>query len=206
LFCAFKEGAWASSRGSDAHWITHITKLEFLPCFKCAFDAAITKDNIQGDFQGAGFVPFDPEAVILQLDIWLHMPTPPPVNNTPSGWQLQTPSNTLEFGSQSKLIQERIQQHADNLPTSMVDTLKKFATGVEMMAHQMVLMRNQVAELQAANKAATQCKSCKRKRVQKEGTLTVEEGVRLTALKEFNTRSDWKKAKKRAHVEVGKPS
>ena len=30
--------------------ITHITKLEFLPCFKCAFDAAITPSNIQGGF------------------------------------------------------------------------------------------------------------------------------------------------------------
>jgi hypothetical protein len=30
--------------------ITHITKLEFLPCFKGAFDAAITKANIQGGF------------------------------------------------------------------------------------------------------------------------------------------------------------
>jgi hypothetical protein len=88
----------------------------------------------------------------------------------------------------------------------MVDALKKFAKGAEMMAHQIVLMRNQVAELQAANKAATQRKSRKRKRVQKEGTLTVEEGVRLTTLKEFNARSDGKKAKKRARVEVGEPS
>jgi hypothetical protein len=39
-----------------------------------------------------------------------------------------------------------------------------------------------------------------RKRVQKEGVLTVEDGVRLTTLKEFNARSDRKKAKKRARV------
>jgi hypothetical protein len=70
----------------------------------------------------------------------------------------------------------------------------------------MVLMRNQVAELQAANEAATRRKSHKRKRVQKEGTPTVEEGVRLTTLKEFRARSDGKKAKKRARVKVGEPS
>jgi hypothetical protein len=46
----------------------------------------------------------------------------------------------------------------------------------------------------------------KRKRIQKEGTLTVEEGVRLTTLKEFAARSDGKKVKKRARVEVGEPS
>jgi hypothetical protein len=74
------------------------------------------------------------------------------------------------------------------------------------MAHQMVLMRNQVAELQAANKAATQHKSHKRKRLYQDGTLTANKGVRLTTLKEFGARRDGKKAKKRAHVEVGKPS
>ncbi len=75
-----------------------------------------------------------------------------------------------------------------------------------MIAHSLVLMRNQVAELQAANKAATRCKSHKRKRIQQEGSLTFSEGVRLTALKEFNARSDGKKAKKKARVDTGTQS
>jgi ribosomal protein L32 len=66
------------------------------------------------------------------------------------------------------------------------------------MAHSLVLMRNQVADLQAAYKAATRRRSHKRKRVQQEGTLTFSEGVRLATLKEFNARSDGKKAQKRA--------
>jgi hypothetical protein len=41
--------------------------------------------------------------------------------------------------------------------------------------------RIQVAELQAANKAATRRKSHERKRVQKEGTQTVEEGLMVAA-------------------------
>jgi hypothetical protein len=49
--------------------ITYITKLEFLPCFKRAFNAAITPSNIQGGFRGAGLVPFDPERVITALDV-----------------------------------------------------------------------------------------------------------------------------------------
>jgi hypothetical protein len=64
-------------------------------------------------------------------------------------------TNTLELGSQSKLIREKIQRHIDSSPTLMVHALEKFAKGAEMMAHQMVLMCNQVAELQAANEAAT---------------------------------------------------
>jgi hypothetical protein len=82
--------------------INHITKLEFLPCFKAAFSASITTNNILGGFRGAGLAPFDPEAVISKLDVRLRTPSPPPVINAP--WQSQTPSNTLELGSQSKQI------------------------------------------------------------------------------------------------------
>jgi hypothetical protein len=181
--------------------INHITKLEFLPCFIAAFNAAITKSNILGGFRGAGLVPLNPEVVISQLDIRLRTPTPPTVEDSP--WQSQTPSNTLEFGSQSKLIRERIQRHVDSSPTSMVNALAKFTKGAEMMAHSMVLITKRNAELQAANEAASRRKSHKRKRVQQEGTLIVEEGIRLTALKEFGARSDGKKAKKRARADEG---
>jgi hypothetical protein len=87
--------------------ITHITKLEFLPCFIRAYKAAITPSNIQGGFRGAGLVPFDPERVIIALDVRLRTPSPPlPINH--ELWQSQTPSNTLELGSQSTLVKERI--------------------------------------------------------------------------------------------------
>jgi hypothetical protein len=86
--------------------IIYITKLEFLPCFKGAFDTAIIKANIQGGFRGASLVLFNPEAVILKLNVRLRIPPLPTVED--GLWQSQTLSNTLEFGSQSKLIQERI--------------------------------------------------------------------------------------------------
>ena len=184
--------------------ITHISKLEFLPCFKAAFDAAITESNIQGGFRGAGLVPFDPEAVVGKLEVRLCTPPLPTVDH--STWHSQTPTNTLEFGSQSKLVRERIQRHGSSSPTLMVDALDRLTKGAEMMAHSLVLVRNQVAELQAANEAATRRKSHKRKRIQRDGTLTVSEGVRLTTLKEFGARSDGKKAKKKVRIETGTQS
>ena len=75
-----------------------------------------------------------------------------------------------------------------------------------MIAHSLVLMTKRNAELEAANEVATRRKSHKRKRVQKEGTLTISEGLRLTTLKEFGARSNGKKVKKRARVEVGELS
>ena len=85
----------------------------------------------------------------------------------------------------------------------MVDALNQLTKGAEMMAHLLVLVRNQVAELQAANEAATRRKSHKRKRVQRDGTLTVSEGVQLTTLKEFRACSNRKKAKKKVRIETG---
>ena len=184
--------------------INHITKLEFLPCFKAAFDDAITKSNILGGFRGAGLVPLDPEVVISKLDVRLHTPPLPTIEDSP--WQSQTPSNTLEFGSQSKLVLERIQRHVDSSPTSMIEAIKSLSKGAELMIHQGVLLCHQVSELQAANEAATQRRKHKRKRLQKEGTLTVEEGLRLTTLKEFEARSNGERAKKRTRAEGGEPT
>ena len=184
--------------------ITHITKLEFLPCFKRAFDAAITSSNIQGGFRGAGLVPFAPDRVISRLDVKLRTPSPLPPSNSP--WQSQTPSNALELGSQSTLVKSRIQRHLDSSPTSMVEAFEKVSKGAAIIAHKLVLAQREIAALKAANEAATRRKSRKRKHIQAEGTLTAEEGQRLAALREFGARSDGKKAKKQVRAEVGEPS
>jgi hypothetical protein len=184
--------------------ISHITKLEFLPCFIAAFKDSITKSNIQGGFRGAGLVPLDAEAVISKLDVRLRTPSPQATNVAP--WVSKTPSNTLEFRSQSTLIRERIRRHVNSSPTHMVEAVKKLAKGAEIMAHSLVLMSNQVKELQAANEAASRRKARKRKRIKAEGTLTAKEGVRLTTLKEFAARSDRKKAKKSARAEGSEPT
>jgi len=69
-----------------------------------------------------------------------------------------------------------------------------------------VLAQKEIAELRAANRAATQRKSHKRKRIQAEGILTIEEGARLAALKDFGARGDRKRSKRLVEAEVGEPS
>jgi hypothetical protein len=150
-------------------------------------------------------VPFDPERVITTLNVRLRTPSPPlPINNEP--WQSQTPSNTLEFRSQSTLVKARIQRHVDSSPTSIVEAFKKVSKEAAIIAHKLVLAQKEIAELRAANKAATRRKSHKRKRVQAEGTLIVEDGARLTALKEFRARSNKKKVKKQVRAKGGEPT
>jgi hypothetical protein len=85
----------------------------------------------------------------------------------------------------------------------MVKAFKKVSKGAAIIAHKLVLTQQEIAELRAANEAATRRKSHKRKRVKAKGTLTVEDGLQLTTLKEFGARSDGKKAKKRVRADGG---
>jgi hypothetical protein len=103
-------------------------------------------------------------------------------------------------------VKTRIQRHVDSSPTSIVEAFEKVSKGAAIIAHKLVLAQQEIAELRAANEAASRRKSHKRKRIQREGTLVVEEGQRLTALKEFGARSDGKKQKKRVRAEGGELS
>jgi hypothetical protein len=47
----------------------HITKDKFFPAFKAAFNVVFTEQNVKGGFRGSGLVPWDPEAVVLKLDV-----------------------------------------------------------------------------------------------------------------------------------------
>ena len=51
--------------------ITHITKKDFFPTFKKAFDATITKSNIKRSFKRTKLVPMDPRNVLSKLDVKL---------------------------------------------------------------------------------------------------------------------------------------
>ena len=135
----------------------------------------------------------------------LRTPSPPlPTNNTP--WQLQTPSNTLEFDSQLTLIRNKYKREQGSLLNSVLSALKHYAKGGAILSHKLVIATERIKELEAAAEAATRHKSHKRRRIQKEGTLTVEEGQRLTALKEFGANSDGKKRRKRVRAEGGELS
>jgi hypothetical protein len=66
-----------------------------------------------------------------------------------------------------------------------------------MIIHRGIVTRQRLSEPQEAHKAATRRESHKRKRMKKERTLTVEEGVRLTTLRKSRARNNGKKANRR---------
>jgi hypothetical protein len=56
--------------------INHITKCEFFSAFKTAHFNTMTVGNVKAGFRSAGLVPYNPEAVLSQLDVKLRTPTP----------------------------------------------------------------------------------------------------------------------------------
>jgi len=77
--------------------ITYILKTEFFPAFHAAFQATITEKNIKGGFRGADLAPFNPESVILKLDMKLRTPTPPEEAAEPlTPWVSKTPKTVLK--------------------------------------------------------------------------------------------------------------
>jgi hypothetical protein len=78
---------------------------------------------------------------------------------------LQTLSNTLEFKSQLTLIWEKYKKQQGSLPNSIASALKHYAKGAVVIAHKLVLAQQEIAKLQAANKAATRRRLHKRKQI-----------------------------------------
>jgi hypothetical protein len=156
--------------------ITHITKLEFLCGFREAFRTTITPTNIKAGFLGAGLAPYDPARVISKLDIQLRTPSPPanPPPTTPT-WISATPHNPYETTSQTELIKSRIAAHQNSSPTHILAAVDKLAKGATAVAHQLALLRGELATVRKANEALSRRKRAKRTRIRLGGSLTVQE-------------------------------
>ena len=164
------------------HHINHITKLEFLPAFKAAFDRSFTLANICSAFRGAGLIPLDPDAVLSKLDIQLRTPTPAALPEAP--WEACTPSNVRELEAQSTLIRERVRRHKSSSPASIIQAIDQLKKGAEVIMLSAELMRDRITSLERANEAASKQKQRKKKRIQQRGTLTKREGEDILAQRE----------------------
>ena len=165
--------------------INYITKLEFLPAFKAAFDAAFTKQNIKAGFRATGLVLYDPENVISYLDLRLKTPTPPPIKE--QSWTSKTPQNAEELGSQTAHLRNRIVRHQDSSPTSINEALDHLVKGSQLIAHKLTLIGAEIKALQEANGLKKRRERKRKRRIHQGGSLTVEEGqeiVRGTQIQE----------------------
>lgn len=145
--------------------VFHINKEGFLPAFKDAFFDVFTAENCKQAFVASGLVPMDASVVLNRLEVRPHTPPAPPVLETP--WQSKTPSNTNEFGSQSKLVSASFTRS----PIAAQQGFTQLVKGAELMLHQNSLMSSRIAELEEQLEVMGKRKARKRKRIQHGGTL-----------------------------------
>ncbi|KAG6997197.1 hypothetical protein FocnCong_v015293 [Fusarium oxysporum f. sp. conglutinans] len=158
--------------------ITHISKTEFFQAFYTAFKATFTESNIRGGFKGAGLAPLNPETVISKLDVQLRTPTPPEEAAQPSSpWTSKTPKTATEAQSQSEYFERRIRRHKSSSPESIIEALKSNTKATRAIMHEVVLLRNEVRNLRDANEILSRRRRAKRTRLQKGGTMTIQEAL-----------------------------
>lgn len=87
-------------------------------------------------------------------------------------WEARTPSNVRELEAQLTLIRDRVRRHKSSSPASIIKAIDQLKKGAEVIMLLAELMRDRIASLERANKAALARKQRKKRRIQKRGTLT----------------------------------
>jgi hypothetical protein len=145
--------------------VFHINKEGFLPAFRDAFFDVFTKANFQKAFEASGLVPINAQVVLDRLEVRLHTPPPFLLQETP--WQSKTPTNTHEFGSQSKLVSNSFTRS----PVTAQAGFSQLIKGGELILHENALQAAQISELEEQLAIMTKRKARKRKRIQHGGTM-----------------------------------
>ncbi|KAI1665351.1 DDE superfamily endonuclease [Pyrenophora tritici-repentis] len=178
--------------------IHHINKETFLPAFKAAFEKTFTPENVRAGFRGAGLVPYDPDAVLSKLDVQLRTPTPPAPGTI--AWEAQTPRNARETEAQSTLIRNRMQNYRGSPASSLDEQVKQLSKGAQQIAHNMVLVQEEMGRLRDAVDTLTKRKTRKRRYVRTEEVLTVSEVSDLIAEREGGGCEEGEEPAKRVRV------
>ena len=80
-------------------------------------------------------------------------------------WVSQTPHNPTEALSQTAFVKSRIRGHQGSSPTPIFQAVKHMAKGIEAMAHEMTLIKEENHNLRNANEALSKRRRAKKTRV-----------------------------------------
>jgi hypothetical protein len=79
------------------------------------------------------------------------------------------------------LIRNRVRRHKSSSPASIIEAIDQLKKGAEVIMLSAKLMRDRITSLKRANNAATKRRQRKKKRIQRQGTLTKGEGEDIIA-------------------------
>ena len=180
--------------------VFHINKEGFLPAFRDAFFEVFTEANCRKAFEASGLVPINAQIVLDRLEVRLRTPPAPPPQETP--WQSKTPTNTHEFGSQSKLVSNSFTRS----PVTAQAGFSQLVKGAELMLHQNALLAARNSELEEQLAVMTKRKTRKRKQIQHGGTIEYGEAAAQVATEASVAARRSKKARGGDHQERAQPT
>ncbi|KHJ31673.1 hypothetical protein EV44_g0068 [Erysiphe necator] len=127
---------------------------EFFIIFHVAYLKTMTKLTINAGFRGARLVPFDPEAVIMKLDVRLWTPkiTELPFVDIDSwiSWKTWNITKALLL---SVLVKNRILQHQKSSLTPIFQTIAAMGKVMETIAHEITLLTAELPTLRKVNES-----------------------------------------------------
>jgi hypothetical protein len=102
-----------------ARGVNHIDKLDFLPLYRQARQAALHHENIKAGFAATGLVPYNPNHVLAQLHAEYRTPSPQrhPPSNSVSSWVATMPHNITQLQQQIELIKHHLKQRTHSPPS-----------------------------------------------------------------------------------------
>jgi hypothetical protein len=167
---------------------TYITKEDFFPAFQVTFQESMTIKNIQGGFRGTRITPFDPQRVLDTLPPCTKTLTPSNSRpGTAQTWDPRTLKNTTDTSQQSAFIKTRINYYQGSSLTQVIDAVDQFTKGSVAIMHEVALLCSRITELEEANERLSKHRNLKKTRLQKGGSLSVQEAEDLVA--QINVRS-----------------
>jgi hypothetical protein len=178
--------------------IYYISKETFLPAFKATFKKVFTLENARAGFRGARLVLYNLEAVLLKLNVRLR--TPPLTTVEDGAWEAKTPRNAYEIEAQLTLIRNCMQNYRSSLVSSLDKQVKQLSKGAQQIAHNIVLIQEEIGRLRDVIKELIKHKSCKRQYVRVEETLTVSKVSDLIAKKAGSSRNNSGELSKRVRL------
>jgi len=159
--------------------ITHVTKNDFFPAFRAAFEETFTHINVKSSFRGAGLVPLNPYAVIARNTVRLVTPQPPETSNgPPRPWVSQTPQTIVEALSQSALLRDELAR-LQGSPTRALKALDQLTKGAVGSFHDRSLLGHENKTLRMHNEIVSKRRRAPRTRLQDSGPLTGEQARQL---------------------------
>ena len=129
--------------------INHMDKLGFLSVYPQAREEAFKMDNIKNGFMASGLVPYSPERVLAQLNIYLKTPTPPEIQSTNSDPRI--PHNLKQLEKQASTIKKLLRQRTNSLPTPTKLAIDQLIQGCQMIMNSATILAKENRDLRAAN-------------------------------------------------------